>query len=1019
MTMLFKLTAKNLLQRPLRYALTSFAIVFSVAAVAAVFIFTGGLRTTFDELATNIEAGYDIAVQPDIAFGDGFLTPTVPLENRELLEGIDGVAEVSPRVVGAGVIPVDGDDVPTVAGGGPNLGIAWGDDAGSAARYFTQSGRRPSSPDEFALDIDAFAEGAYELGERYVLQVPTAEISGQTFELTGTFTFGDPDRNALVGARIVAFDLEPAVELLNAGQGFSDITLILDEDADIDEVIGRIDPIVGDDLNVLSQEAVIERTQGNFGQILGIFQTVLLVFAVIILFVSSFLIYNVFSITLGQRIRELGLLRAVGALGSQITTLMIGEALLLGIVGTIVGLPAGVGLAWLLRAALSALGFPDDTGLPVNIWTIVWAIFTGVVVTVLAAIWPSIQARRVAPIAALRDGANLNDLTDTRNVSLGTTFVIGGIAATVLTFVFGGWIPRFFLPVLGALLLFAGVLLIVRSASRLVLFPYGVAMLIIVLVGDFELGETFALLGSGALIALLGANQLNPFIAAPVTGALGRLPTAILLGLVGLGLGLASVAALVGAGIVAASGTPDFIIDAAESDVPRLGLIIPLLIGGAILSVLSYAMIRTALGARGLTGRLARSNAARNPQRTATTAAALMIGLTLVTAVTVIGDSIKASVSDALSSSITADWLLRGPQGGPGGTPFSTEVADRVEALDEVESVLRFRVAFPAAWVTSESGELTAADFQEFLPIVLELLDDDADLSPQRLLELREQIGTDVEINDAAAVDFATLDDHIDPDFIERDLSLLGPNAIYIEQSVAEERGLEVGDTFSALFVDLQSEDLVVAGIYDNGFVLGNRVMSLDLWNEHFPNDSDQFLTVITSSGVPPQDARTAIENELGTDFPIIEVQTREEFAEANERQINQTLATVNVLLGLSGVIAALGILVALALSVFERTREIGLFRAVGATRQQTRWIIRWEGVMIAAFGGFIGVVLGVALGILATNKLPEFLVTQTSVPILTLAIYVLFAAIVGLFAAVFPAWTAGRMNVLEAISTE
>ena len=197
-----------------------------------------------------------------------------------------------------------------------------------------------------------------------------------------------------------------------------------------------------------------------------------------------------------------------------------------------------------------------------------------------------------------------------------------------------------------------------------------------------------------------------------------------------------------------------------------------------------------------------------------------------------------------------------------------------------------------------------------------------------------------------------------------------------------------------------------------------NRVMSLDLWNEHFPI-SDQRLTAINAPGVTIEEARAAMAAALEVDFPVIEIQTKEEFAEASEAQINQTLATVNVLLGLSGVIAALGILVALALSVFERTREIGLFRAVGATRQQTRWIIRWEGVMVAAFGGITGVALGVALGILATNKLPEILVTETSVPIVTLAIYVLFAAIVGLFAAVFPAWTAGRMNVLEAISTE
>jgi putative ABC transport system permease protein len=118
-------------------------------------------------------------------------------------------------------------------------------------------------------------------------------------------------------------------------------------------------------------------------------------------------------------------------------------------------------------------------------------------------------------------------------------------------------------------------------------------------------------------------------------------------------------------------------------------------------------------------------------------------------------------------------------------------------------------------------------------------------------------------------------------------------------------------------------------------------------------------------------------------------------------------------------VIAALGILVALALSVFERTREIGLFRAVGTTRAQTRWMIRWEGVIVASFGGLLGVVLGIALGALATAKMPEVLVTQTTIPFGSLVGYVFLAAVIGLGAAVFPAWIAGRLDVLDAISAE
>ena len=104
---------------------------------------------------------------------------------------------------------------------------------------------------------------------------------------------------------------------------------------------------------------------------------------------------------------------------------------------------------------------------------------------------------------------------------------------------------------------------------------------------------------------------------------------------------------------------------------------------------------------------------------------------------------------------------------------------------------------------------------------------------------------------------------------------------------------------------------------------------------------------------------------------------------------------------------------------MFERTREIGLLRAVGTTRQQTRWIVRWEGVIVAAFGGLVGVIVGVGLGILATQKLPEFLVTTTSVPVPQLLLYILIAAITGLGAGAFPAWVAGRMNVLDAISNE
>ncbi len=1002
----------------MRYALTGFAIAFSVAAVSAVFIFTDGLRSTFDELATNIESGYDIAVQPSLEFGDDLLAPNIPLDQLAAIESVDGVRAVQPRVIGLGVIAIDGAGEPTLAPSGPNLGVLWGT-RNPITRLFLQSGRPPTNDTEFALDVDAFADGDYLLGEQYTVQVPASVERGRTFTLVGTFTFADPERNVLLGARLVAFDEAAAVELINGGRGYSDITVVIEDGADLATVVEGIRAVTNDDLDVRTQAEVLAETQGEFGQILDIFRTVLLVFAIIILFVSSFLIYNVFSITLGQRIRELGLLRAVGAFGSQVTALMIGEALMLGVISTIVGLPGGMGVAWVLRAALEALGFPDETDLPLSYWTIVWAVFTGVVVTVLAAIWPSIQARRIPPIAALRDGANLGDVPTMSNRPLGTAFGTTGVLVLISTFVFEGWRSRILLPLLSAALLYVAVLLIDRRSARFVLALVGLLLLGITLFGDFALGETFGLLGAGALVSLLGVNQLNPFLARPLSRYLGSVPTAVIIGALGVGFVVLTAVSVGFVAIVFMNGVPDSVIDAIGREISSIALTIPLVVAIIVFGMVGYGMVRTAFGARGVTGLVARANAARNPQRTATTAAALMIGLTLVTAVTVIGDSIKSSVSNALSSSITADWLLSGPSAGPNQVPFSTAARQRIEQLDEVESVVSFRSAFPAAWVTSESGELRAEDFQRLLPVVLQLLDDDAELAPQDIVDLRSQLGTDVEVNDAIAVDFSVLDDHVDPGFIERDRSLIGPNAVYLVDDFAEEKGLRVGDTFSALFVDLESEDLIVAGIYENGFVLGPRVMTREMWDRHFPGDTDQFLTVVTASGVTPAAAREAITRELEVDFPVIEIQDKAEFAETNERQINQTLATVNVLLGLSAVIAALGILVALSLSVFERTREIGLLRAVGTTRAQTRWMIRWEGVIVSTFGGLIGVTLGVGLGALVTAKMPEVLVTETSLPFGSLIGYVIFAAVIGLAAAVFPAWVAGRMDVLDAIGAE
>ena len=199
------------------------------------------------------------------------------------------------------------------------------------------------------------------------------------------------------------------------------------------------------------------------------------------------------------------------------------------------------------------------------------------------------------------------------------------------------------LPLLGALLIWGGLYLLSGRVAGFVVLPIGIALLVISAVGSFELGETYSLVGVGTLITLIGMVLVNPLLAGPITSISGRTPTIIVIGLMGLAFGLAGIGAIVGA-VIGVGGIPDAFIDATGQEPSPVALVIPLVVASIILLVIGYGVTRTAFGARGLAGRLARANAARNPKRTAITAASLMIGLTLVTATTIVGDSILSLI---------------------------------------------------------------------------------------------------------------------------------------------------------------------------------------------------------------------------------------------------------------------------------------------------------------------------------------------------------------------------------------
>ena len=245
----------------------------------------------------------------------------------------------------------------------------------------------------------------------------------------------------------------------------------------------------------------------------------------------------------------------------------------------------------------------------------------------------------------------------------------------------------------------------------------------------------------------------------------------------------------------------------------------------------------------------------------------------------------------------------------------------------------------------------------------------------------------------------------------------------------AEDLGVDVGDTLEATFPDNETVTLTVAAIYTDAVIYGNWLIDNALWEQHLNRRDYRFGTAVVA-GMSDQEltetqqadllerSQAAIA-EVTAQFPGVIGENRVEFREANESLVNSIFAVITVLLGLSFVIALIGITNTLALSVFERTREIGLLRAVGMTRRQLRRAVRWEAAIVATFGGLMGVVVGMVLGVAGSLATPDSFITTVDVPFGTLAVYVVAAGLAGLLAAVLPARRAGRMNILDAIAHE
>jgi putative ABC transport system permease protein len=384
------------------------------------------------------------------------------------------------------------------------------------------------------------------------------------------------------------------------------------------------------------------------------------------------------------------------------------------------------------------------------------------------------------------------------------------------------------------------------------------------------------------------------------------------------------------------------------------------------------AVVGWPLRGRGVAGELARQNAMRNPRRTASTAMALVVGLTLVAAVSVLAASVKASFSDVLARSTNADLYVLAPTSSSPG--YSPEVVKTVRGVEGVELVSP--TAFGTGKFEGKTGNFTS-------------------------------------------VEPATVEAALDMGLVEGDAGELTDDGVLVREDLAEQHGWSVGDTVGAGFPGAPHAELEVQGVYDGkSFVNTEYTITGDAHTAFYPKRLEGTAVVIAEDGADVAVVEDRIAEAIA-DRPDATVMDQEEFQGAMSSMIDQMVGLVTVMLLLAVVIALLGIVNTLALAVFERTRELGLLRAVGMTRGQVRAMVRWESVVISSIGALLGAGLGIGLGVALVEAIADEGIEKTAVPGMQLAVYVLAAAMAGVLAAIGPARRASKVDVLRAVVSD
>lgn len=844
---MFKLSLRNIWSRKGRLLLTAIAVIAGTAFLSGVFVFTDTIKGSFDQMFASAYAKTDAFVRSDNVVEGDFgeeVRDRIDVSVVDQVRAVPGVTEAEGGVMGSATVTtadgkVIGQDGP------PKFAAAW--TGSSASPWSLFEGRAPETSTEVVLDRYSAKTGKISVGDTVTI---TALGKPQQFTVVGIAKFAGKDTSG--GATWSLFTLPTAQEfVIGDATKIDGVFVVGDGTLSQTELAERIQSAMTEpDVETLTGKQIIEENQSAVEKTLSFMTIFLSIFALISLFVGSFIIYNVFSISAAQRTRENALLRAIGASRSQVTRSMFIEAFVVGLGGSLLGCLGGLGLASTILAVLNAVGFgPGDTSLVIHPTGFIITIIVGVLVTVVCAIAPAIRSGRVPPLAAMRDVA-----IDHADVSL-TRKIVGGLAVV----------------------------------AAIVFVSMGLA------------GNTLAL-GGGAAALFLSLIALGPFVATPVA----RLST---------------------------PGLTRF---------------------------------------RGASGTMAGRNAARNPKRTALTAGALAVGLSLLIGVATLGASAKATTRDVVGSQFNGDYVVSAKQGN-GGSSIPTSVTDDLKA----------------AGVGEVAGLAATA---------LQILD-----------------GNDYRVKQVVAVNPSDAAQVLEIPFPEGSFSDLSPDGILVSKDAVERKGYQVGDTIDVKLLDGGEKALKVAGVFDTQ-IFGNYIVDREIFDGSSVPVFDLGVFVRTEGGV--SSGNTEKLQAVVDGYPSLKLQSRDQYIDDQSKQIDGFLNFIYALLGMSIFIAIIGIVITLMLAVYERRRELGLLRAVGTTRRQVRSSVLWESMVTAVVGVITGTVLGVTLGWIIVSALKDQGLSVFALPGGTIATSIVMALVFSAIAALWPARRASKADILQAIAT-